>query len=151
MHVQDIATAPWLPDLSGLQVLVIEDDEDARKILFDVLRFAGATVTACSDAHAGLRTLNQQGRPDVIICDLALPRMDGLTFMYILRSHRDPNIRRIPVIAVTAYGEVYGPTQLVKMGCEAYMQKPLDLDRLCRAVQKLAARAARTGEEYKAS
>jgi CheY-like chemotaxis protein len=151
MHVQDTPTAPWLPDLSGLQVLVIEDDEDARKILFDVLRFAGAAVTPCSDAYAGLQSLDRQSRPDVIICDLALPRMDGLTFMYILRSHRDPEMRRIPVIAVTAYGEVYGPTQLVRMGCEAYMMKPLDLDRLCRAVQKLAARAGGGTQEYKAS
>jgi CheY-like chemotaxis protein len=148
--VYDTATTPWLPDLSGLEVLVIEDDEDARNILIDVLHFAGATVNACADAHTALRSLDGQIRPHVIICDLALPRMDGMTFMYVLRSHRNPDIRRTPVIAVTAYGEIYGPTQLVKMGCEAYMMKPLDLDRLCRAVEKLAARRPRAAAPRKA-
>ena len=149
--MQDTAAATWLPDLSGLQVLVIEDDEDARNILIDVLQFAGATVTPCSDAYAALRHLNEQLRPDIIVCDLALPHMDGLTFLYVLRAHRDPATRRIPVIAVTAYDEVYGPTQLLKMGCEAYMMKPLSLDRVCRAVQKLAVRGPHSTEEYKAS
>jgi CheY-like chemotaxis protein len=145
------SSAQWLPDLSGIQILVIEDDEDARNILIDVLQFAGATVRAYSEAHSALRSLNEQLRPDIIVCDLALPRMDGLTFMYILRSHRDPSTRRIPVIAVTAYGEVYGPMELVNMGCEAYMMKPLSLDRVCRAVEKLAVRAPQSGEEYRAS
>jgi CheY-like chemotaxis protein len=149
--VQDTAATTWLPDLSGLQVLVIEDDEDARNILIDVLQFAGATVTACSDATTALRHLNEHLRPDIIVCDLALPRMDGLTFLYVLRAHHDATTRRIPVIAVTAYDEVYGPTELLKMGCEAYMMKPLSLDRVCRAVQKLALRAPRSTEGYKAS
>jgi CheY-like chemotaxis protein len=149
--VQDTAATTWLPDLSGLQVLVIEDDEDARTILVDVLQFAGATVNACSDATTALRQLNENLHPDIIVCDLALPRMDGLTFLYVLRAHRDPATRRIPVIAVTAYDEVYGPTQLLKMGCEAYMMKPLSLDRVCRAVQKLAIRPPHGTEEYKAS
>jgi two-component system, cell cycle response regulator DivK len=115
------------------------------------LQFAGATVTPCSDAYAALKRLNEPPRPDIIVCDLALPRMDGLTFLYVLRAHRDPTTRRIPVIAVTAYDEVYGPTQLLKMGCEAYMMKPLSLERVCRAVQKLAVRPPHGGEEYKAS
>lgn len=141
---------PWLPDLSGLQVFVVEDDEDSRNILVDVLHFAGATVTACSDAYAALNNLNEL-RPDVIVCDLALPRMDGLTFLHALRAHRDPNTRRIPMIAVTAYPELYGPSQLLRLGCEGYMMKPLNLERVCTAVQKLAVLAAHRGEEYKAS
>jgi CheY-like chemotaxis protein len=145
-QMRDAATTAWLPDLSGLQVLVIEDDEDARNILAEVLKFAGAIVTACSDAYAGLNNLNQL-RHDVIVCDLALPRMDGVTFLQALRAHRDPNTRQIPVLAVTAYSEVYGPTQLLRLGCEAYMMKPLSLDRVCTAVQKLGARSTRRSDD----
>src|SRR5436305_13166019 len=140
--MSDATPTAWLPDLSGLNVLVIEDDEDGRNILVQVLQAAGATVTSCPDAHAALRKLNQQLRPDVVVCDLAMPRMDGLTFLHALRQHPDPATQRIPMIAVTAYDEFYSPMQLLTLGCEAYMVKPLSLERVCRAVERLAAQAA---------
>jgi CheY-like chemotaxis protein len=139
-----------LPNLRGLHVLVIEDDEDARQVLTEVLQFARATVTACRDAYAGLERLDEC-RPDVIICDLALPRMDGLSFLRALRAHPDARARRTPLIAVTAYYELYSPNELRSMGCEAYMAKPLSLDRICEAVRKLSLLAVRHGEQAKAS
>jgi CheY-like chemotaxis protein len=142
-------TEPW-PDLRGLHVLVIEDDEDARQVLAEVLEFARATVTACRDAYAGLERLDEH-RPDVIICDLALPRMDGLSFLRALRAHPDARTRRTPLIAVTAYYELYSPNELRSMGCEAYMAKPLGLDRICKAVGKLGFLAARHSEQSRAS
>lgn len=151
-RLQDKALTTWLPDLTGVQVLLVEDDEDARNILTDVLQFAGASVTACPDAYAALRNLSQDHfRPQVVVCDLALPRMDGVTFLCALRAHHDPTTRKIPMIAVTAYSELYGPGQLLALGCEAYMMKPLSLDRVCQAVQKLAAFAPRHQQQYKAS
>jgi CheY-like chemotaxis protein len=134
-----------LPGLSGLHLLVIEDDEDARELLIEVFQFAGATVTACRDAYAGLESLDAR-RPDVIVCDLALPRMDGLAFLRALRGHPDANTRKTPMIAVTAYYELYSPNELRAMGCEAYMTKPLSLDRICAAVGKLGFVAARHSE-----
>ena len=138
-------TAGSLPGLSGLHLLVIEDDEDARELLIEVFQFAGATVTACRDAYAGLESLDAR-RPDVIVCDLALPRMDGLAFLRALREHPDANTRKTPMIAVTAYYELYSPNELRAMGCEAYMAKPLSLDRICAAVGKLGFVAARHSE-----
>ena len=120
---------------------MIEDHEDARSVLVDILRYAGASVSGCPDAYAGLKTLNEF-RPDVIVCDLALPGIDGLTFLHALRAHRDPTTRLTPMIAVTAYEEIYRPEQFLRLGCEAYMMKPLSLDRICTAIQKLGARAA---------
>jgi CheY-like chemotaxis protein len=146
----DSTLSGWLPDLSGLQVLVIEDDEDARTILVDVLQFAGATVVACGDAYAGLEVIDAS-RPDIIVCDLALPRMDGISFLQALRSHRDPETRRVPMMAITAYGHLYGAKELLSLGCEGYMMKPLSLDRVCRAVQKLALTPRHRGQDHKAS
>lgn len=120
---------------------MIEDDESSRDILVDVLRFAGASVSACPDAYAGLKTLNEF-RPDVIVCDLALPGMDGLNFLYALRAHHDPDTRRTPMLAVTGYDEVYRPEEFLRLGCEGYMMKPLSLDRVCAAIQKLGRRVA---------
>jgi CheY-like chemotaxis protein len=138
-------TAGSLPELSGLHLLVIEDDEDARELLIEVFQFAGATVTACRDAYAALESLDAR-RPDVIVCDLALPRMDGLAFLRALREHPDANTRKTPMIAVTAYYELYSPNELRAMGCEAYLTKPLSLDRICAAVGKLGFVAARHSE-----
>lgn len=142
-------TTESLPELPGLHVLVIEDDEDARDLLTEVFQFTGATVSACRDAYAGLETLDAR-RPDVVVCDLALPRMDGLAFLRALRGHPDPDTRRTPMIAVTAYYELYGPSELRAMGCEAYMAKPLSLNRICEAVGKLGSLGARRGEQKKA-
>jgi CheY-like chemotaxis protein len=142
----ETATTGSLPDLFGLHVLLIEDDEDARQLLADVFQFAGATVTACPDAYAGLGTLDER-RPDVIVCDLALPRMDGLAFLHALRAHPNPKTRQTPMIAVTAYYELYGPNELRAMGCEAYMAKPLSLDRICGAVGKLGFLASMRSEK----
>lgn len=144
------ATTGWLPDLLGLHVLVIDDDDDARQILTEVFGLARATVTACPDAYAGLKALDDR-HPDVIVCDLALPRMDGLSFLRALRAHPDATTRRTPMIAVTAYHELYTSNELRAMGCEAYMAKPLSLDRICAAVKKIGVPAARRGEPGEAS
>jgi CheY-like chemotaxis protein len=63
-----------------------------------------------------------------------------------LREHPDANTRKTPMIAVTAYYELYSPNELRAMGCEAYMAKPLSLDRICAAVGKLGFVAARHSE-----
>ena len=148
---RDPTPMTWLPDLSDVSALVVEDDADGRYILVQVLEAAGATVTSCPDAHLALTKLNQQLRPDVIICDLAMPRMDGLTFLHALRAHPDSATRRIPLLAITAYDEFYSPMQLLKLGADAFMGKPLDLERLCGAVKKLAIPAATQGQASEAA
>jgi len=52
-------------------------------------------------------------------------------------SHSDRIIQRTPIIAIPAHYELYGPEELSKLGCQAYMVKPLSLDRVCSAVRKL--------------
>ena len=148
--MQDLA-AMGLTDLSGVKVLVIEDDPDGRQILVEVFRFTGAEVTASADASAALDELNDLLRPHVIVCDLAMPRMDGLTFLGALRSHADAATRRTPVLAITAYDEFYSPMQLLKLGSDAYMGKPLNLERLCEAVKKLSVSGMRRREESDAA
>ena len=135
--MEEATARHWLPDLSGIRVLVVEDDDDGRRMLIEVLQFAGATVVACENAYEALDELNPF-QPDVIICDLALPRLDGLGFLQALRRNPDAKIRRIPMIAVTAYSDLYGPRELIGLRCEGYMAKPLSLERVCTAVQKLA-------------
>jgi hypothetical protein len=71
-----LGTSPTL-SLAGIGVLVVEDDDDSREVLVEVLSRAGASVRAVADAHAGLKQLAEQ-IPTVVLCDIGMPAMDGL-------------------------------------------------------------------------
>ena len=120
-----------LPNLEGRTILVIDDDPDALELLHMILESCGATVlTASSTLHA--RGYLHTVTPDVIVCDLALPREDGLAFMRGVRASPNAAVARVPAIAVTAFYEDYPPAQAQEFA--AYFQKPIDIDALTRAI-----------------
>jgi len=125
-----------VPDLSGLCVLVIDDDDDSRATIAATLHHAGATMTSAAAGDHALDDLTQF-LPDVIICDLRMPRVDGLGFVRQLRARAAEEGGRLPVIAITAYYEQYDRTEAARIGFAAYLPKPLDLDHLCRTVRKV--------------
>lgn len=122
-----------IPDLDGICVLVIDDDDDARATITATLHHAGATMTSAAAGDDALNDLTQF-LPDIIICDLRMPRLDGVTFMRELRARPVEHGGAIPVIAITAFHEQYSPDEAARIGFSAYLPKPLDLDRLCRMV-----------------
>jgi CheY-like chemotaxis protein len=123
-----------LPSLQGRTILVIDDDADALELLRLVLESCGARVlAAASTMHA--RGYLHSLTPDLIVCDLALPREDGITFIRGLRATKDPAIARVPAIAVTAFYEDYPPTRAQEFA--AYFQKPIDIDALTRTIASL--------------
>ncbi|TMQ22390.1 MAG: response regulator [Candidatus Rokuibacteriota bacterium] len=125
-----------LPDLSGLCVLVIDDDDDSRATIAATLHHAGATMTSAAAGDHALDDLTQF-LPDVLICDLRMPRVDGLGFIRQLRARAAEDGGRLPVIAITAYHEQYDSAEATRIGFAAYLPKPLDLDQLCRTVRKV--------------
>jgi CheY-like chemotaxis protein len=123
-----------LPDLEGISVLVVDDNDDARATIAATLHYAGATMTSAAAGDHALDDLTQY-RPDVIICDLRMPRVDGLTFVRRLRERARDQGGDIPVVAITAYHEQYSVDEALGLGFVAYLRKPLDLEELCRVVQ----------------
>jgi CheY-like chemotaxis protein len=123
-----------LPDLAGLCVLVIDDNDDARATIAATLHYAGATMTSAAAGDHALDDLTQF-LPDVIICDLRMPRLDGLAFMRRLRARPPGEGGEIPVVAITAYHEEYSLAEALGAGFAAYLRKPLDLGELCRVVR----------------
>ena len=89
--------------------------------------------TSAEDAIHAL----QDNRPDVVLLDLNLPGMDGLTFLRLLKA--DPRVAALPVVAVTAYPDSFQRAQLMAAGCAAYMVKPVALRQL---MDELVAAAA---------
>src|SRR5262245_53493828 len=88
--------------LRGLTVMVVEDHEDDRELLRQILEHAGARVLLAEHGRVALRLLETTALPDIVLCDLLMPELDGLG----LARHIEADLRwkRIPVLAVTALG-----------------------------------------------
>jgi two-component system, cell cycle response regulator DivK len=116
------------------KVLIAEDYDDARDIMAMVLQTAGFQVL---EARDGLEALDaaRSFRPTIIIMDMFMPNMDGLTATRALRD--EPELRRIPVIAQTAQPSVIGASRGL---FDAVLAKPCSPDLLIRTITELIAR-----------
>jgi len=113
-------------------VLVVEDSDDTRRVLSMELRHRGCRVVTAADGREAVETALSV-RPDLILMDLNLPRMDGLAATEQIRGHGE--LSDVPVIAVTAY-DTYGIREAaLEAGCRAYLLKPLDPAALVRTLR----------------
>ena len=131
-----------LPDLSGLSVLLVDDDEDAIEVLTTMMTACGAEVVFARSAPEGLAHLDTTPHLDVVITDISMPRIDGYEFTRKIREHSSPVHRALPVIALTGFHQTYVITETF----DAFLQKPVDLDRLCAVIKILLARRGSSSE-----
>ena len=103
------------------RILVIEDTENNRRILNDLLTNAGFHVLEANDGERGV-AMAAECRPDLILMDIQLPVLDG--YETTRRIKADPALRHIPVIAVTSYALSGDETKARAAGCDAYVTKP---------------------------
>ena len=103
------------------RILVVEDQEDNRQILRDLLTSADFEVIEAVDGQAGLAAAAAH-RPDLILMDIQLPILDGYEATRRLKA--DAVLRVIPVIAVTSYGLAGDAEKARSAGCDAYISKP---------------------------
>ncbi len=108
------------------KVLIVEDVEHNRDLLVQLLEDEYETCTA-ADGEAGLEMARQE-HPDVILMDLSLPRMDGWEAARRLKA--DPDLRAIPIVALTAHAMAGDARKALESGCDDYLSKPLDEDQL---------------------
>src|SRR5204862_5256402 len=104
------------------RVLIIEDNPTNMKLAIMLLGTAGHQAITATDAEAGL-TLARAERPDLILMDVQLPGMDGLTATGLLKA--DAATRAIPVIALTALAMKGDEARIRAAGCDGYLAKPL--------------------------
>jgi CheY-like chemotaxis protein len=116
---------------------VIEDDPTHSKLASLVLGAAGHTVNAVEAAEQAFSAIKQE-KPDVILLDLNLPAMDGLTLARKLNA--DPESRTIPVVVVTAYPDRFTKKEVLAAGCESYVIKPIDTRTFAGLVSEIAGR-----------
>jgi DNA-binding response OmpR family regulator len=125
----------------GPRVLVIEDEAPMRMALEDILKADGYRVLTAADGQTGLEAAISE-RPDLVLLDVMLPKLDGLTICAELRS-RDAGL---PVLMLTARGQVSDRVAGLDTGADDYLVKPFSTDELLARVRALLRRQQRTPE-----
>jgi CheY-like chemotaxis protein len=124
------------PILSGVRVLVVDDDAETRLLLSEALTVIGAQVTTAKSAREAFEELTTHGA-DVLVSDVGMPDEDGLSLMRRIRSLPE-GPSRIPAIALTAYARPSDRAQAMEAGYEMYFAKPVELTALQAGLAKLA-------------
>ena len=103
------------------RILVIEDHEDNRRIMNDTLSAAGFEVIEAVTGDAGV-AMAESERPDLILMDIQLPGIDGYEATRLIKAK--PELRHIPIIAVTSYALSGDDVKAKEAGCDGYLAKP---------------------------
>lgn len=121
-------------DHDNLTVLIVEDVDDSRYLMRLELEQLGYLVIEAEDGEKAVDLALEQ-RPDIILMDLALPVMDGLAAAAKIRSHDE--MRKVPIIAVTAHQETDFRVGAKASGLDAYVTKPIDFAWLSELIKGL--------------
>jgi DNA-binding response OmpR family regulator len=120
--------------VAGETILVIEDDASVRTLLSKSLQAKGYTVHCVDDGLEGLKALETGERPDLMIVDIMMPRLDGMSFVKAIKDHGDT--KPIPVIFLTAKNDPKSMIEGINIGARFYMTKPFQMDELLTKVKK---------------
>jgi two-component system, cell cycle response regulator DivK len=121
-----------------LTVLVVDDFEDSRFVLRQLLEASEYRVIEAADGREAVETA-QRHCPDLVLMDLNMPLVDGLTATKLIRECRGA-CRDVPIVAVTAF-DTYGMKEAaLEAGCDDYLAKPLDFDHLEKVLRRCLTR-----------
>ena len=124
--------------MSGGRILVVEDNQDNMTLISDVLSSLNYAVIQAMDGEQGV-SMAEAERPDLILMDLSLPRMDGWTATRHIKAN--PALRSIPIIALTAHAMMGDRERALEAGCDDYLSKPLNLRELASKLTQFIGRA----------
>ena len=122
--------------MPGELILLVEDNDNNRLLVRDVLQASGYRVVEAENAEDGLRMAAEQ-QPALILMDIQLPGMNGIEALQRLRA--DPATRAIPVIAVTASAMTQDRRQIMAAGFDGYQPKPISVKGFLQAVREMLA------------
>ncbi len=122
--------------LTGIRILVVDDDADMRELAAFILTQAGAQVTTAASAIQALILLNQS-IPDLLLCDIGMPEMDGYSLIRQIRKWSHQQGGTIPAIAFTAYAGEINQQQALAAGFQMHIPKPVEPKILMQAIVRL--------------
>lgn len=109
--------------MSEGRILVVEDNPDNMILITDILSSLNYTVLQAIDGEQGVDMALSE-RPDLILMDLSLPRLDGWTATQQIKAN--PEIEHIPIIALTAHALIGDRERALAVGCDDYLSKPIN-------------------------
>jgi two-component system cell cycle response regulator DivK len=116
------------------RILVVDDQEDLRGVLRDLLAGSGYTVIEAADGEAGVAKAKSE-RPDLILMDIQMPVIDG--YEATRRIKVDPNLKPIPIVAVSSFAMKGDEEKARAAGCDHYVTKPYSPMQLLRLIRGL--------------
>jgi CheY-like chemotaxis protein len=128
--------------LEGINILLVDDEQDAREAVAVLLRQAGARVRSVGSVAEAMAAV-EQDRYDFVLSDIAMPIEDGYVFIRRLRERE--GTARLPAMALTAYATIEDRGKALRAGYDQHMAKPVDPSRLVAAVAALARPAVTRG------
>ncbi len=134
------AHPPELPRLDGVSILAVDDNADALEILTAALSSVGATVRTARSGEDALRSIDAAA-PQIVLCDLAMPGMDGFALLEGIRRADAAAARTTPVLALTAYASDDYRRRCQRAGFQGHIAKPFNTVDLVRHVADALARA----------
>jgi signal transduction histidine kinase len=134
-----VETAPSdeLPQLSGVRILVVDDQHDSRALLGTLLQEQGASVSSAASTAEALETFTRE-RPDVVVSDIAMPGEDGYDLIRALRARPPRDGGLTPAVALTAYVRDEDVAAAMAAGYQRHLRKPVVVSELIGAVAELA-------------
>jgi PAS domain S-box-containing protein len=126
--------------LEDVWAAVVDDEANARELIASVLESYGAKVSAFSSAGEALDLLTSARRPDVLVCDLAMPGEDGFSLIHKVREWEKGRDGTLPAIALTAFGRTEDRTRALYAGFQMHISKPVEPVELAVAVRSLIER-----------
>ena len=118
------------------KILIVEDNPENMRLLEMTLRARGYTLLKATDGEKAL-DIAMRKRPDLIIMDIQLPKMNGLEVTKKLRE--TPAFSHTPIIAITAYAMKEDKEKVIASGCDAYLSKPINTRELPKVIAKMLA------------
>lgn len=140
-HPRAYSGAPDFPqvDLSGVRVLVVDDQPDARELIAQVLSECNAEVVACASAEDALELL-QHVRPTVLLSDIGMPHVDGYELLKRVRALGEDRGGMMPAIALTAFARSEDRTRALRAGFLVHVAKPVEPAELVATVASVVGR-----------
>ena len=124
------------PDLSGIKVLAVDDEPDARQLLQALFQQCGAEVMTCGSASEAIDMLDEYD-PDVIVSDIGMPGEDGYSFIRRVRASENQRHRRLPAVALTAFARTEDRFQALQAGYNMHVPKPVEPAELALVISRL--------------
>jgi signal transduction histidine kinase/PAS domain-containing protein len=123
----------WVPtlapfddvDLCGCRVLVVDDDQDARDLIFRLLSDCGADVVTAATAGEAMAHIDLEG-PDILVSDIGMPDVDGYGLLKMVRALNNDSAKKIPAIALTAFARSEDRIRALRAGFVAHVAKPVE-------------------------